>query len=102
VTTPGVLNPSAPYPRRSLAPLVALVAAMRTAINTSIRMIYPFLPLLSRGMQVEIPALTLAVTLSMSITLLVPFLAPVIERRGRRQGLLLGMLRTRLSLPPCC
>ncbi|MEA4907784.1 MAG: MFS transporter [Anaerolineaceae bacterium] len=92
MTTPGVLNPSAPYPRRSLAPLVALVAAMRTAINTSIRMIYPFLPLLSGGMLVEIPALTLAVTLSMSITLLAPFLAPVIERRGRRQGLLLGML----------
>ena len=46
---------------------VLFFALVRTVVNTAFRMIYPFLPALSRGLGVDINAITQAVTLRASL-----------------------------------
>ncbi len=56
------------------------------------RMLSPFLPAFSRGMGVDLTTISLAVTASMGASAMGPFLAPIAERRGRRAGMLTGLL----------
>jgi len=56
------------------------------------RMLSPFLPAFSRGMGVDLTTISLAVTASMGASAVGPFLAPIAERRGRRAGMLTGLL----------
>ncbi|MGD2158866.1 MAG: hypothetical protein PVG32_18450, partial [Anaerolineales bacterium] len=50
--------------RRALTLLksVTYLTAARTVLNTMFRMVYPFLPVFSRGMGVGLPALSFALT----------------------------------------
>ena len=56
------------------------------------RMLSPFLPVFSRGMGVDLTTISLAITASMGASAMGPFLAPIAERRGRRAGMLTGLL----------
>ena len=69
-----------------------LLSACRLVIFTPIRMLAPFLPALSRGMGVDLTTISLAVSASMGASAIGPFLAPIAERRGRRAGMLAGLL----------
>ena len=69
-----------------------LLSACRLVIFTPMRMLSPFLPAFSRGMGVDITTISLAVTASMGASAFGPFLAPIAERRGRRAGMLTGLL----------
>lgn len=71
---------------------VVLFAFCRLIIFTPMRMIYPFLPALARGLQVNLGTVSLAVSASMITSAVAPFLAPVAERRGRKTGMLLGLV----------
>ena len=71
---------------------VALFAFCRLIIFTPMRMIYPFLPALARGLRVNLETISLAVSASMITSAIAPFLAPVAERRGRKTGMLLGLV----------
>lgn len=66
-------------------------ALIRTVINTMYRMIYPFLPVFSRGLGVDLTALSLALTGRQAIGILGPFLAILMENRGRKVGLITGL-----------
>lgn len=56
-----------------------------------IRMVYPFLPIFSRGLGVDLSLLSVGLTLRSASGLLSPFLASVADSRGRKAGMLFGM-----------
>lgn len=65
---------------------------MRTALNTMHRMIYPFLAVFGRGLGVDLPAMALAVTARSLVGVFGPFLGSVADSRGRKTGMLFGLL----------
>jgi len=68
------------------------LSACRLVIFTPMRMLAPFLPAFSRGMGVDLTTISLAITAAMGASAVGPFLAPIAERRGRRAGMLTGLL----------
>jgi predicted MFS family arabinose efflux permease len=65
--------------------------AIRTILNTMHRMVYPFLPAFSRGLGVDISALSLGLTARAFVGAFGPLLASVSDSRSRKVGLLLGL-----------
>jgi predicted MFS family arabinose efflux permease len=79
-------------PRSSgLTPQVVLFTLIRSVLNTSYRMVYPYLSLFQSGLGVGLPAVSLVLTLRSLITFAGPFLSPIADRYGRRVSMLLGM-----------
>ena len=70
---------------------VALLPTTRLTVNTSIRMVYPFLAIFAAGMGVEIGAISLALAVSMAMSAVGPFLAPIADKYGRKTGMLMGL-----------
>jgi predicted MFS family arabinose efflux permease len=71
---------------------IGAFVGIRTVLNTSIRLVYPFLTVFARGLGVDLPALSIAVSLRAAAGVFAPFLASVADSRGRRAGMLLGLL----------
>jgi predicted MFS family arabinose efflux permease len=76
---------------RSLRLQITAFAFIRTVFNTSFRIVYPFLPILSRGLGVSITTFSLALTSRQIAGTFGPFLAILTESRGRRFGMLMGL-----------
>ncbi|GAP08968.1 arabinose efflux permease [Bellilinea caldifistulae] len=74
-----------------LTPQVVLFTLIRSVLNTSYRMVYPYLSLFQSGLGVGLPAVSLVLTLRSLITFAGPFLSPIADRYGRRVSMLLGM-----------
>jgi predicted MFS family arabinose efflux permease len=70
---------------------VGLFTLIRIVFDAGIRMVYPFLPVISRGLRLDLATVTLAISFSMATSALGPFIAPVADRYGRRTGLLVGL-----------
>jgi predicted MFS family arabinose efflux permease len=70
---------------------VGLMSLSRLFINTSIRMVYPFLAIFASGMNVDVSMISLALAVSMIASAAGPFLAPVADQRGRKTGMLVGL-----------
>jgi predicted MFS family arabinose efflux permease len=71
---------------------VLAFSVIRTIINTGFRMVYPFLPAISRGLGVSIESITLAITLRSGMGLLSPAFGSVADVWGRKAALLGGVL----------
>jgi predicted MFS family arabinose efflux permease len=71
---------------------VGLLSLSRLFINTSGRMIYPFLAIFAAGLGVDVSMISLALAISMTMSALGPFLAPVADQRGRKSGMLIGLI----------
>jgi predicted MFS family arabinose efflux permease len=65
--------------------------AVRSVINTMMRMVYPFLPVFGRGLGVDLRLLTLAITVRSASGVFGPFLAMIGDIRGRKAGMLFGV-----------
>ncbi len=63
----------------------------RTVINTSYRMVYPFLPVFARGLGVDPASLGLALSIRSFLGIFGPFLATVADTHNRKTGFLLGI-----------
>lgn len=63
----------------------------RVVLNTMLRMVYPFLPALSRGLGVDLVAISTALTIRSTTGFFSPFLATIADLRGRKTGMLLGL-----------
>ena len=80
---------------------------LRTIFNTMHRMVYPFLGTFARGLGVDITALSFMLTGRSLAGVFVPFIASISDQRGRRFGMLAGIvlftfgmgLVARLALP---
>ena len=70
---------------------VGLMTLSRLFINTSVRMVYPFLAIFASGLRVDVSMISLALAISMATSALGPFLAPVADQHGRKTGMLLGL-----------
>jgi len=77
--------------KRSLFVHVPAFIGVRTVLNTMVRMVYPFLPILGRGLEVDLRMLSLAITIRSASGVLGPFLASVGDSRGRKTGMLFGV-----------
>jgi predicted MFS family arabinose efflux permease len=77
--------------KRSLYVQVPAFIGVRTVINTMMRMVYPFLPIFGRGLEVDLRLLTLAITFRSASGVLGPLLASVGDSHGRKTGMLFGM-----------
>lgn len=65
---------------------------LRTILNTMHRMVYPFLAVFARGLGVDITTLSFVVTARSFVGMFAPVLGSIADQRGRRFGLLLGIL----------
>jgi len=63
----------------------------RVVLNTMHRMIYPFLPAISRGLGVDLQLVSLAVTARSTLGVSGPFLAFIADQRGRKAGMITGL-----------
>jgi predicted MFS family arabinose efflux permease len=63
----------------------------RTIVNTGIRMVYPFLPAIARGLGVEIESVTLAITARSALGFIGPVLGSLADRLGRKMAMLSGL-----------
>jgi predicted MFS family arabinose efflux permease len=70
---------------------LGLITAARTVVNTSVRMVYPFLAIFAASLNVEISKISLAMAISMATAAIGPFVAPIADRHGRRTGMLIGL-----------
>jgi predicted MFS family arabinose efflux permease len=77
--------------KKTLNVRVGLFTASRLIVNTSFRMVYPFLAVFAQGLHVEIGVISLALAISMVTSAIGPFIAPIADRRGRKTGMLVGM-----------
>jgi predicted MFS family arabinose efflux permease len=71
---------------------LAIITLTRLVMNTMARFIYPFLPVLGRGLGVSISTLSIAISGRALAGAVGPFFAAFTEGRGRRFGMLSGML----------
>jgi predicted MFS family arabinose efflux permease len=65
---------------------------LRTILNTLHRMVYPFLAVFARGLGVEYTTLSYVITLRSAIGMFAPVLGTIADQRGRRIGMLLGIV----------
>jgi len=70
---------------------LTLFTAIRTVVNTSYRMVYPFLSTFMDGLGMSLGAFSLLLTLRSLMGLISPFLAPLADWRGRKLSMLLGL-----------
>ncbi len=63
----------------------------RTALNVSFRVVYPFLPVISRGLGVPLTAVSFLLTLRALAGLSSPLFGPLSDRYGRRSLMLAGL-----------
>ncbi len=78
--------------KRASQTLLAIFFLTRTAINTTFRIIYPFLPSIARGLGISLKAAGALVTLRMVARLASPFLGPLADRYGRRRVMEIALL----------
>lgn len=71
---------------------------LRTILNTMHRMVYPFLAVFARGLGVEITTVSYVVTARSFFGLFAPVLGSVADHRGRKFGMLVGVLLFSLSM----
>jgi len=71
---------------------LAIFMLLRTILNTMHRMVYPFLTVFARGLGVEITTLSYLVTTRSFIGIFAPILGSIADSRGRRFGMLTGIL----------
>ena len=78
----------------------ALIATFiaRTAANAALRVVYPFLPAIARGLDVTPSALSSLIALRYVGGLFTPVVARISERRGRRWMMLAAMV----AVTACC
>ncbi len=70
---------------------LAVILLARTTLNSSHRVVYPFLPAISRGLGVSLTAVSYLVTVRSLVGLSSPLFGPVSDRHGRRAMMLSGM-----------
>jgi len=71
---------------------VLVFVIVRTIMNTSVRMIYPYLKVFETGLGIDQKMMAFALTSRQLAGIAGPFLASVADSRGRKTGMLLGLL----------
>lgn len=70
---------------------ILFFVAVKAVLNTMYRMIYPFLPVIARGLGVDLRTMSLALSIRAASGALGPLAAPLSDRKGRAFGMMLGV-----------
>jgi len=70
---------------------IGVAALCRFILNTSRRFVYPFAPVLSRGLGVPLTAITSLIALNWAAGIIAVFIGPVTDRLGYRLMMIVGM-----------
>lgn len=84
-----------------LAVNIGMAALCRLILNTSRRFVYPFAPVLSRGLGVPLTAITSLIALNWSTGIIAVFVGPVTDRLGYRLMMIMGMALLAAGLLVC-
>ena len=71
---------------------IYIFTVYRIVINTGLRIVFPYLPIIARGLDVDVKKVSLIVSVSLITSILGSFLAPVVDRHGRKFGMDLGLV----------
>ena len=71
---------------------IIIFTIYRTIFNTGLRMIYPYLPVFARGLNVDVKSISLVVSASLVTSIIGVFMAPLVDRFGRKLGMNIGLL----------
>jgi predicted MFS family arabinose efflux permease len=71
---------------------LVLFAVVRTVVNTGHRLVYPFLPVIARGLGVDLQAAALAVSARSILGLFGPVIGSAGDRLGRRRAMVTALL----------
>lgn len=69
-----------------------IFTVFRIVINTGLRIIFPYLAIIARDLEVDVKKISLIVSVSLITSILGSFLAPVVDRLGRKFGMDMGLL----------
>jgi predicted MFS family arabinose efflux permease len=78
--------------KKTLQVQLPIFIAIRIVVSTMVRMVYPFLPVFGRGLGVDLYLMAYAMTLRSATGIFGPFLASVGDSRGRKIGMLFGLI----------
>ena len=70
---------------------IGVAALCRFILNTSRRFVYPFAPVLSRGLGVPLTAITSLIALNWATGIIAVFIGPLTDRLGYRLMMIVGM-----------
>jgi predicted MFS family arabinose efflux permease len=88
-------------PAARLAANIGMAALCRFILNTSRRFVYPFAPVLSRGLGVPLTAITSLIALNWSTGIIAVFIGPLTDRLGYRLMMIIGMVLLCVGLLVC-
>jgi DHA1 family inner membrane transport protein len=77
---------------------IGVAALCRFILNTSRRFVYPFAPVLSRGLGVPLTAITALIALNWATGIIAVFIGPVTDRLGYRLMMIAGMTMLAVGL----
>jgi predicted MFS family arabinose efflux permease len=83
---------------RSIIRLLSIFTLTRLIVSTAFRMVYPFLPALSRGLGVPVESVALAVSARSALGFLGPLLGAASDVRGRKKALVAALMISGISL----
>ena len=95
-TPPDADRPQEPAARLILN--IGVAGLCRFILNTSRRFVYPFAPVLSRGLGVPLTAITSLIALNWATGILAIFIGPVTDRLGYRLMMIAGMILLAVGL----
>lgn len=79
-------------PSKPINTQIVTFSLFRMVTFTGIRMVFPFLTLISRGLGTTVEMISVAVSFSALASIFSPFFAQIGERYGKRAGMLSGVL----------
>jgi predicted MFS family arabinose efflux permease len=82
----------------SIRRLLSVFTLTRLIASTALRMVYPFLPALSRGLGVPVESIALAVSARSALGFLGPILGAAGDVRGRKQALVAALFISGIAL----
>ena len=88
-------------PASRVAVNIGMAALCRFILNTSRRFVYPFAPILSRGLGVPLTAITSLIALNWSTGIIAVFIGPLTDRLGYRLMMVIGMALLAVGLLVC-
>ena len=71
---------------------ISTTTLIRTVTNTGFRMVFPFQPMLMEGLGISLVAITRMYAGQSLVGIISPFLASLADTRGRRTGMLAGLI----------
>lgn len=83
--------PTEPQSKFTIKRLLTLTIGVRLLVDTGVRMLYPFLPIVSRGLGISLVAGGSLMTLRTAVGLIAPWGGVAIDRFGVKRVILFGM-----------